>query len=159
MFNLVTGVVGSILATILCSLAWASYRHYRKGRGLFVGTWDQVIPAVNDQPAKRDVVVCSQHGERVSGQIARIEPTTENSKRWSFQGRVRENVLAAIFWSEDPGINSFGTMLLVHSGDHRYDGYYTKHRLAEQDIDHIAEERERIHFHWLKRPAPGTSPA
>lgn len=151
MSSLLLGVLGSLVAAILSAVGVAGFRVYRKGKGLFVGTWEQIIPAVNEQPLKRDLVTCFQHGERIRGTIQRVEPTSENWKRWGFEGRVREQVLAATFWSEDPGVNSFGIMLLVHSGEHRYDGYYTKHRPAERDIDRIAEERERVRFQWVKQ--------
>jgi hypothetical protein len=153
MLNFVWGVVASILATILSALGVFAYRHYRSGRGMFVGEWDQHIPAAEDQPAKHDLVTCRQHGARVYGRVKRIEPTAENWKDWGFEGRVRENVVAATFWSADAGVNSFGTMLLVHSGEHRYEGYYTKHAPAERNLDRIADERRRIYFEWRKRRA------
>ena len=151
MLNLVIGVVGSLIAAGLSAVGVMAYRRYRRGRGPFVGEWDQHIPAVDNQPEKRDLVTCSQHGERVFGRVKRIEPAVENWKDWRFEGRVREQVLAATFWSEDPGVDSFGTMLLVHSGEHRYTGYYTKHSPVERDLDRIADDRRRVFFEWRKR--------
>lgn len=157
MLNLVVGIIGSLIAAAMSAAGVMAYRRYRKGSGPFVGEWDQHIPALDDQPAKHDLVTCCQHGERVYGKVKRIEPTGENWKDWGFEGRVREHVLAATFWSEDPGVNSFGTMLLVHSGEHRYEGYYTKHSPAERNLDRIADDRRRIYFEWRKRRsgAPG----
>jgi hypothetical protein len=151
MSDLAVNVLGGLIAAVVIAFSGIAYRRYRKGRGAFIGDWDQYIPAMNDQPAKHDLASCRQRGDRVYGKIERIEPTGENWKAWRFEGRVRENVLAAVFWSVDPTVNSFGTMLLVHSGEHRYDGYYTKHLPAERNLDRIADERRRIYFEWRKR--------
>jgi hypothetical protein len=155
MLNFILGIFSGMVVAGLCAATVFMVHRYKGGRGVFVGEWDQYIPATNNQPAKHDLVTCHQHGDRVYGRIKRIEPTEKNWKGWQFEGRVREHVFAATFWSEDPGVDSFGTMLLVHSGEHRYKGYYTKHAPAERDLDRIADDRWRIFFEWRKRRRGG----
>ncbi|HEU0055189.1 MAG TPA: hypothetical protein VFQ39_18510, partial [Longimicrobium sp.] len=126
---------------ILTYASLGLYRRLREGTGLFVGKWDQLIYATDTDPEKRDIVVCRQHGNKVTGKIQRVIPTQDDKSRWNIVGRLFEQSLVGIFWSEDPGYISFGTFWLVHSGHHLYKGYYTKHRPLEREMERLADER------------------
>jgi hypothetical protein len=149
--NLAIGIAGSVVAAAVVAVVVALWRKYRSGFGAFAGEWDQLIPAYRDEPEKKDIVQCRHRGATVHGIIRRVAPAEQNWKVWRFVGRVRENVVAMCFWSEDQIQDSFGTILLVHSGEHKYQGHYTKLRPAERRIDRVVDERASIPFTWHKR--------
>jgi|GEM_PF-3682291 len=151
MSNLLIGIIGSIIAAIIIAVIVRLYKRYQLGRGHFAGEWNQIIPKYQDEPEKRDIVNCRQKGERIFGEVQRIEPYEQNWKKWKFNGRVRENVLVAYFWSDDPCVNSFGSYILVHSGEYKYMGHYTKLLPTCRDIDKIIDMNPRIPFRWEKR--------
>ena len=143
---------GLIVAVLLGGCAWL--RRYLRSRGPLAGEWDQVIPAQGGQSEKHDKVTCHHRGRRVFGAIERLQPAEQHHKKWRFEGRYRESVLFACFWSEDEMVYSFGVWLLTHVDENRLVGHYLRLNARDTELSEVLQEARRIPFTWNRKSRP-----
>lgn len=146
------GIVGSILGTV-GGLFYSDLRDWvRMRRGVLTGDWDQVIPAQNNQPEKKDHVECRHVGDSISGDIHRVTPTNEKNKSWGFEGRVRGDLIFLVFWTtnekDNPG--SYGTIQLHRMPDGFCEGHYERWVLST-DRNQFTGKFQEAQLKWLPR--------
>ena len=122
--------------------------------GVLTGTWDQIIPSQNEQPGKRDTVICKHIGETLSGEILRVDPAEESFKKWNFNGRVRNDLIFVVFWTADEKTNpgSYGTIQLHRLPLGYCEGHYEKWVLSSDGTE-FTGKLQQAKLKWT----PGTS--
>ena len=109
-----TGIVGG----------WFSLRH-----GEIRGTWYAVLAPYGTSKKRVDRMRIHQRGQKIWGQIERVQPRGTNAK-WRFDGYVHGNAVVCVFYTmspkEDP--TSYGAINVHRDPADRavYRGYYTR---------------------------------
>ncbi|WP_132228686.1 hypothetical protein [Marichromatium gracile] len=96
------------------------------------------------------MVTCKHIGETLSGEIKRFRPDEESFKKWNFSGRVRNDLIFAVFWTADEKTNpgSYGTIQL-HRLPARYcEGHYEKWVLSS-DGSEFTGKLQQAKLKWM----------
>jgi len=150
MVELILGIIATLIGAIIIGII-KGYHYYLIGKGPLNGTFEQYIPPHQGEPEKRDLVACKQIGNTVKGTVIRREPSDQKGKEWKFKGRAYENLFAVVYWAIEPtASDSFGSWLMKHTGENKWEGKYFRIRQVGKDLDQIIEQKFQIPIEWDK---------
>ncbi len=127
------------------------------GTGNLAGLWWQAIPAHGDEPYKLDAIDLHPRGEDLSGDLSRVIPTIQSSRRWEFVGKVRGSLIFGMFFTKTPDVNalSYGTIQLhrINEAGTIWEGFYVRLEIDASGGSWL-ERLEPIPMSWSRERPP-----
>jgi hypothetical protein len=125
--SIISAIAGAISSLFLKELV-----DFLKSRdGELSGEWIQIIYDKNGSILKKDIVECYHLGDRLQGTIQRLEPSTDKYRKWTFEGKILDDLFFGTFLTTDRRRNpgSYGTLQLrkvIFQGETTLEGFYIK---------------------------------
>lgn len=124
--SFIIGALSSIAGALLVLAVQYAARRIQEHRSPFTGEWEDYIFDENGKVVKKDRISMRQRDDTVNGKIARIEPSSQNHRRWKFIGKIFGPNVFAIFWPVDKSIPSYGCWYVHQKDDFTFEGFYLK---------------------------------
>lgn len=108
--SIISGFIGTIVGVFL-----KEFLEFIKSKNSeFSGEWTQLIYVNDTETIKKDKVKVIHYGNRIKGKIQRLDPSTENHKKWKFEGYFLDDLFFGTFQTTDRRRNpgSYGVLLL-----------------------------------------------
>jgi hypothetical protein len=156
-YPLSVGAVVAIFGGFLFELLKMVYWTISEKNDSWSGTWDLFIYDACGKPEKHDQWDLRQRGKTIVGNIKRLEPATQNHRRYRCIGRVIGSDFIGVFWAKSQSVASYGCWFMsLTSTDFLLSGYYMRPNIAGKDVGPIKmtlEKRAPESTNWpsLKR--------
>jgi hypothetical protein len=136
--TIIFGILSSIIGGFILLVFQGYFTHLISLTNPFSGVWHNEILDDKGNVIKRDVIIMKHRRNEIFGKIRREYPADQKHRRYHFRGHVRGESMLAIFWSDDLGVNSYGSWHVEHTRDFLYEGYYLSKSSVENSKQIIA---------------------
>lgn len=128
MLEIVTSIVCSVVATLICSFGAKMYLNYRKYKSSeYSGIWyDEIYDIKNPNVVVKRDEFNIRHNKKdhtITGTISRYFPEEQKHRKWSMNGVIYDRYVIISFWRIGPQ-KSNGCIYAKLSDDNIYDGFY-----------------------------------